>query len=159
MKRIYLLSIAYIGILISSCENTPTALERITDKGVKVNIKSYNGKYLSSNWDEFIYADKDTASTWEEFSVQAIKDNKYTFKAYTNRFLSADLGSEQEIESNRDNFSLWESFELIEINDSTIAIKAANQKFVTINPSNNRLYAIADTISSNEHFILILKND
>lgn len=117
-----------------------------------------NNKYLSSNWDEFIYADKDNASTWEEFTIFSLKDGNYVIKAHTGKYLSADLGSDQEIESNREQYSLWETFSLTEINDSTLAIKANSGKFVTIRAEDLRLYATADTINNTEQFIFkILK--
>lgn len=155
MRKI-IFGVIMVSIITTSCEKNPTILERINEQGTKVNIKSTNGKYLSSNWDEFIYADKEVANSWEVFTVYALMDGKYVFKAYTGRYLSADLGSEQEIESNRDTYSLWESFELIEINDSTLAIKAENKKYVTVKPTDLRLYATTDSITTSEQFVFTI---
>lgn len=150
--------VSVVLAMMTSCKNEPTVLESINEKGIKINIKSINGKYFSSNWDEFIYADKDEASTWEEFTVFALKDGNYVFQAHTGKYLSADLGSDQEIESNRETYSTWETFGLVEINDSTLAIKASNNKFITIKPENLRLYATSDTINNIEQFIFKIKN-
>lgn len=157
MKKI-VFGVSIVSMFYTSCKNEPTVLERINDKGVKVNIKSVNGKYLSSNWDEFIYADKDEPSTWEEFTVYALKDGNYVIQAHTGKYLSADLGSEQEIESNRDQYSTWEIFSLIEINDSSLAIKASSGKFVAIRAKDLRLFASSDTINNTEQFIFKIKN-
>lgn len=157
MKKL-VIGVIVVFTIITSCKNEPTIIERINEKGIKLNIKSVNGKYLSSNWDEFIYADKDEASLWEEFTVYALNDGNYVFQAHTGKYLSADLGSDQEIESNREKYSTWELFKLVEINDSTIAIKANNNKYVTVNSDDLRLFATSDTINDREQFIFIIKN-
>lgn len=157
MKRTIIVASVLLSFF-TSCKNEPSVIERISEQGTKVNIKTVNNKYLSSNWDEFIYADKDNASTWEEFTIFSLKDGNYVIKAHTGKYLSADLGSDQEIESNREQYSLWETFSLTEINDSTLAIKANSGKFVTIRAEDLRLYATADTINNTEQFIFkILK--
>lgn len=147
------------AIMFTSCEKTPTVKERITDLGVKVNLKSKNGKYLSSNWDNFIYADKKKASTWENFDIFLKEDKKYAILAYTGKYLSANLENKKEIESNRDKYNSWEKFEIEEINDSTIALKAFNNKYISVNDNDMRLYAVADTITDSEQFIVIFKQN
>ena len=152
MKKTNLIFVLIVALL-CSCSNNLSVKEKITKAGTKINLKSQEGLFWSSHWDLFIYANKDKASDWEEFTIKSIEGGKYVLQAYTKKYLSAEIGSEKEIESNRDKYSTWEMFDIVEINDSIIALKADNGKYLTV-AENLRLYAIADTISSKEQFLV-----
>tara|TARA_R110001592_G_scaffold58840_1_gene178491 strand:- start:5858 stop:6346 length:489 start_codon:yes stop_codon:yes gene_type:complete len=147
MKRIVLkIALSLSVIFFFSCEKKLTVKEQINPNGSKVSFVM-GEKYLTSHWDLFIYANKEKPSSWEEFTITPVEEGKYSIQAHTGKFLSADLGSNQELESNRDRASLWEKFEIVEVNDSLIALKAANKKFVSLNEKDLRLYAVSDTIT------------
>ncbi|MGB0888612.1 MAG: fascin domain-containing protein [Vicingaceae bacterium] len=157
MKKTLFTCLVFVGLIYSSCDNSIPVKERILKQGSKINLKSTNGNYLCSNWDMLIYADKEIASDWEVFLIKESEDNKYVLQAHTNKYLSANLGNDKELESNRGRASDWEKFDLIEINDSTIALMASNGKYLSV-ADDYKLYAVSDTITTSEEFIVTFLN-
>lgn len=121
----------------------------------KVNLIAFNGKYLCTEWDRNIIADKDIANAWEVFTINVYENNEASIVAYDDYLLSADLGLNGEVTATRKEKHSWETFILEYLEPDVIAIKADNGKYLSVNSTTLKVNAISDKIGEAEKFKLV----
>ncbi|WP_426508757.1 PKD domain-containing protein [Dactylosporangium sp. McL0621] len=88
------------------------------------------GKYVSTNYDRQLTADRDAAGPWEQFL--AARSTNITFAAKVRGLVTAEAGGAQPLIANRTSAGAWETFDLIDAGDGQVALFAhANSRFVT----------------------------
>jgi hypothetical protein len=156
----------------NSCDlpivNHPEATQKdvVTDyKGRKetsrknVNIIALNGKFLSADetLEYNVVANRDKASSWENFTLVMFDNNECSIFTYKNLFFSTELHKKQEITAIREGIGAWEIFTLVDLGDDTVAFKAVNGKYLSLDKNGLHILAVADTINEQEKFKLIIK--
>ncbi|MDF2437828.1 MAG: hypothetical protein K0Q95_2204 [Bacteroidota bacterium] len=129
--------------------NNSIALKRIQ---LEASNKKFVCADLSSN--NMLTASRDTPGSWETFTLDKLRDQKFAIKASDNRFWSSELTQQGVITSVRSNVGEWENFELVFLLKDTVAIKAINKKYLTLNVKDNQLYATGDSIGALQKFVL-----
>lgn len=127
----------------------------ISKDSQKVNLIAFNGKYLCTEWDRNIIADKDIANAWEVFTINVYENNEASIVAYDDYLLSADLGLNGEVTATRKEKHSWETFILEYLEPDVIAIKADNGKYLSVDSTTLKVNAISDKIGEAEKFKLV----
>ncbi|HRP59147.1 MAG TPA: hypothetical protein PK833_02525 [Vicingus sp.] len=127
----------------------------ISKDSQKVNLIAFNGKYLCTEWDRSIIADKDVANAWEVFIVNIFDKNEISIVAYDEYLLSADLGMNGEVTATRKEKHSWETFIIEYLEPNIIAIKAENGKYFSVDSNTLKISATAETIGEREQFKLV----
>ncbi|MCL4856837.1 MAG: hypothetical protein KJZ55_06155 [Flavobacteriales bacterium] len=127
----------------------------ISKDSQKVNLIAFNGKYLCTEWDRSIIADKDVANAWEVFIVNIFDKNEISIVAYDEYLLSADLGMNGEVTATRKEKHSWETFIIEYLEPNIIAIKAENGKYFSVDSNTLKISATAETIGEKEQFKLV----
>jgi hypothetical protein len=141
-----------------SIENIPYVLP---DKKIQlrkqINLKASNNKFVCADGglNYVIIADKDNASTWEQFELIEFEDGTSILIAYNNCFISAELNSKNELTAIRKNAWDWETFIIERRTNNLIAIKAFNGKYLSVDKITNQLFAVADDVSEDALFEVV----
>ncbi|APR79042.1 Endo-1,4-beta-xylanase A precursor [Minicystis rosea] len=102
-----------------------------------------------------LIANRDLASTWEEFDVFANSDGSVSLRALANgRFVTAENGGQSPLIANRTSIGDWESFYPSKNSDGSVSFKAkANGLYVCAdNGGQSPLIANRDSVSTWEKF-------
>lgn len=123
------------------------------------HLKAANNKYVCADaaHNDIVIADRDTASSWETFSLLELGNNQCAIYSSSNKFFSAELGQHGEITATRDNIAGWETFTIVKLENNFVAFKAANGKNLSLDEKTLQLYAKGDSIGRNEKFEMIVK--
>jgi alginate O-acetyltransferase complex protein AlgJ len=119
-----------------------------------INIIAPNGKYICTEPDHLLRANRNEPSSWEKFTFITYDKGECAFLAYSNSFVAADLGGKGEIVAQSEKVSDWERFKLIKLDDGFVALQASNGKYMSLDESTLRLYANSDAINKNTKFKL-----
>lgn len=164
MKTINFLFISII-FLASCTNNASIEQESVTEAGEmqlksikKGNIQTFTGKFLCTEPDQTIYANRDVANEWELFIFNWEENNQVSINSYNDYYLTADLANEGEVTATRKEKNEWEVFVIEELQDNYIAIKASNGKYITVDSSTLKLIAKSDVVGDNEKFKLVPTN-
>lgn len=111
-----------------------------------------NNKYLCTDANNMIIADRDSCGAWEEFKTYNLKGGKVAIAAYNNRYLSIELDKDREITATRKKIADWETFTMISLGQDKVAIKAVNNKYFNVDPLTKVIHATSDSIGINETF-------
>lgn len=126
----------------------------------KIILKASNNKFVCADGgrNHIIIADKDNASTWEQFELIEFEDGTSVLIAYNNCFISAELNSKNELTATRKNAWDWETFIIEKRTNNTIAIKAFNGKYLSLDKNTNELFAVEDSVGEYALFEIIIKD-
>lgn len=151
-------------LLISSCtinNNDEKQDNPVIEQNSKIEtlaIKAFNGKYLCSEKNRTILANRDDAYLWETFLFVWSENNELAIMAYDKYFLSVDQSLSGEITSTRKEKNETETFTIEYLNDNFVAIKATNLKYFSIDTTTLKLAATAEKIGEREKFKLTKVN-
>ncbi|MEI6816429.1 MAG: hypothetical protein WCL14_07440, partial [Bacteroidota bacterium] len=123
----------------------------------KVSIKSFDGKYVSTDSTKslMLIANRDSIKTWEKFNITMYEFGKCDILAFNGKYVSSDPTFPSILFGNRDASSYWEEFSIINLPNNKFALKGYNGKFVKPNPDNDYiLQAISDSLTEQETFII-----
>lgn len=159
------ISILFVTVLfLVSCSNnesnqnieqqTITEISQVV-KIKKGNIQSFNGKFLCTETDRSIVANRDAAKEWELFIFNWNEKNDLSITSYDDYLLSADLEKNGEITATRKEKREWETFTIVPLENNHIAIKAFNGKYLTVDITTFKVNASADKIGDYERFKII----
>ncbi|MBL7882899.1 MAG: hypothetical protein JNL69_02440 [Bacteroidia bacterium] len=143
-----------------SIENIPYVLpDKKIQSRKQINLIANNKKFVCADGglNYVIIADKDNASTWEQFELIEFEDGTSVLIAYNNCFISAELNSKNELTATRKNAWDWETFIVEKQKNNTVALKASNGKYVCVDKKTNLLFATSDKIEENTLFSLTIK--
>lgn len=121
----------------------------------KVNIKAFNGKFLCTEWDRFIVADKDEANTWEEFTIQEYEEGYLSIVSYDGKILSSNIGSEKVLDATRDTVNEWEKFYMEKNDDGFVSFKTSTGNYLSVRESDSRVIVCSDNFGEKTKFILV----
>lgn len=121
-----------------------------------ISIKAANNKYVCADWEyeTNLVASKNDVGLWETFIFYGLGNNRCHLRSFEYFFLSAELHDACQLTANRSQAQNWETFTIIQLDSSFVAFKADNGKYWTLNTSDLRIYAKADTIGPQERFII-----
>lgn len=146
-------------------KNTPIGLiisekaTHIYETRGKVFLRAINKKYMCTNAanTNFILADKDAASLWEEFSLIKLTEDECMILSFDDHFLSVEYDKQNEITARRTEVGKWGVFTVVPLENNFIALRAANGKFLSIDERSFQLFARANNIGNQEKFEVIYK--
>tara|TARA_R110001592_G_scaffold89033_2_gene261936 strand:- start:2580 stop:4382 length:1803 start_codon:yes stop_codon:yes gene_type:complete len=118
----------------------------------KVNIIASNGKYLCTEWNRVVIANKDRPSTWEEYYILPLKDDKIAILSYDNLYLSSDLGLKGETTATKKEVKAWETYEVITLDDGYSAFKTTKGSFLSVDPETFEIHFKEGKIGETERF-------
>lgn len=113
-------------------------------KAIKtISLKAPNGRYVCADegLGHIVVADKESASTWETFSLLELQGGRALLLSHRNRFFSADIGGSGELSADRTQALEWEQFTINYLSNNKITIKAYNGKYISFDEGSKRLYA------------------
>jgi|GEM_PF-519832 len=120
-----------------------------------VSLKADNGKYLCAEWNGFVVANRDSAKSWEQFTITRYVGNKCTIRSHTGKYFSADLNDNGKVSANRINSGEWELFTIRELGQNKIAFLSSEGKYLEVETAKEvRLVAGSDSISKYSEFLL-----
>ncbi|WP_433211885.1 PKD domain-containing protein [Dactylosporangium sp. CS-047395] len=141
--------------LVASAENAvPFQIVKGADGAFGLRYKA-TGKFVSTNFDRELTADRDSIGPWEQF-VAAINTD-VTWSSAVKGYVSADGAGTKPLIANRTAVGSWETFDLIDAGNSQVAFFShANYRFVTADSGGNApLIANRTTVGAWEKFTLI----
>jgi hypothetical protein len=163
MKAVSILFVSALLTLASCSNNTsteqPVAVELLQQNKInKGNIQAFNGKFLCTESDRNIIANRDVAQGWELFIFNWVENNEVSITSYDDYLLSADLSMNGEVTATRKEKGEWEIFKIEFLENGFIAIKASNGKYLTVDSSTLKINASVEKIGEKERFKLVAVN-
>jgi len=123
-----------------------------------VQLKASNGKFVCAdgNENDLIFANRETADLWEQFTLTTYNNQKSTLVSYKFNYLSSNLNEKNQIDAIREKANDWEMFTIEYLKDGKAAIKAANKKYFSVDEKTEQIFASSDSIGKNELFEIII---
>lgn len=120
--------------------------------GEHVTLLAPNGKYVCSERDRVLIANRDVAAGWETFTLIRPDPNHCRFLSYEDLYLSLKPGGKDEITSGQPSAGNQETFEIVTLPDGYVAFKAANGKYLALDEKSLLLLAGGTEPGRNEKF-------
>ncbi|MEU7876130.1 cytochrome D1 domain-containing protein [Dactylosporangium sp. NPDC049140] len=116
--------------LTASAEN-PAPFQYVADADGVFSLRyKATGKYVSTNYDRELTADRDAIGPWERFAA-TVTANVSWWSAVSG-FVCAEDGGQRPLIANRARIGSWEVYDVIDAGDGQVAFFAhANYRFVT----------------------------
>jgi hypothetical protein len=124
------------------------------------HLEAANKRYLcvDKNADNIVNANC-FSLTQNSFSIIIFENTECVIRDSDGKYFSPELLDKEQIKSNRDAPQAWEVFNLIKLENNMVAFKAFNGKYLTVDKKSGQLFARAVSISAQEKFELINKQD
>ncbi|WP_432832835.1 PKD domain-containing protein [Dactylosporangium sp. CA-092794] len=129
------------------------------DGAVSLQHKA-SGKYVSTNGDRQLTADRDAIGPWEKFL--AARDVNHWIRAEANgRYVTAEDGGRGPLIANRTQIGSWETFDLLDAGDGWTALFShANYTFVVAEAGGAKpLVANRTAVGPWEKFVVLINPD
>lgn len=146
-------------------KNSPIGLtiseeaKHIYENRKRIYFRSVNKKYFCTNAasTNLIFADRDVASLWEEFSLIQLTKEECMILSFDNHFLSVECDKQNELSARGTEVGEWAIFTVVPLENNFIALKAANGKYLSIDEGSLQLFAKAAFINNREKFEMVNK--
>jgi hypothetical protein len=132
--------------------STTSTARSISDDKPKFAFKCSNGKFMSSENNEELMCNHNSAGQTEYFSLVQIGD-KLTLKDNFGKFCWQRKGA-QKMVCDRDSSDDLLGLEKFEYGDGTVAFKCRNAKYLGYNASDNSIACTAPSVRDTEKFTL-----
>jgi len=165
MKNSTIIMLVIVTYILGACCNgrKPTDSDSkknliATNKGKPVFIQASNGKYLCSdmNRGDSIIANRESAATWETFSMEDLGKNQFAFRNYQGQAFCSEIGDF--IIANRDQVAEWESFLVTDLGNGFSSIQNYQGKYLSVKEEKGGMvYADKTELGETEKFKIITK--
>lgn len=120
----------------------------------KISLLASNNKYVCADLgsNNIVAVNRDNASTWETFSLLALKDETFVLSTFTETVFSLNAAEQNNINANHTQITASEIVTIIELENGYIAVKAANGCYWSVNTETQQLFANAKSIGEKEKF-------
>lgn len=150
----------YFPIITPSIEMKTDSLGRKEESRKRIQLKAANGRFIcadASTLSNFLIANKETASTWETFSLIMFDKSDCAILSFNDHYLLTELNGQNAISATGTSVGKRETFIIYRLADNFIALKAANGKYLSLDEKSLQLFANGNTIGEKEKFKLVIE--